>query len=145
VKKKHFATSKDKKDWIRFTKQMGNISVKESDLPRKNTEINKVQKLDLHGSSLVEANEMVKNFIIKSFNDGYKKLLVVTGKGSRSKSYDNPYLSEKLSTLKYSVPEYIKNDENLNKKISRIVQADLKDGGEGAIYIFLKNNNKFTE
>jgi len=145
VKKKHFATSKDKKDWIRFTKQMGNVSVKESDLPRKNTEINKVQKLDLHGSSLVEANEMVKNFIIKSFNGGYKKLLVVTGKGLRSKSYDNPYLSEKLSTLKYSVPGYIKNDENLNKKISRIVQADLKDGGEGAIYIFLKNSKKFTE
>ena len=145
MKKKHFATSKDKKDWIRFTKQMGNVSAKESDLPRKNTEINKVQKLDLHGSSLVEANEMVKNFIIKSFNGGYKKLLVVTGKGLRSKSYDNPYLSEKLSTLKYSVPEYIKNDENLNKKISRISQADLKDGGEGAIYIFLKNNKKFTE
>ncbi len=145
MKKKHFATSKDKKDWIRFTKQMVNVSAKESDLLRRNTEINKVQKLDLHGSSLVEANEMVKNFIIKSFNDGYKKLLVVTGKGSRSKSYDNPYLSEKLSTLKYSVPGYIKNDENLNKKISRIVQADLKDGGEGAIYIFLKNSKKFTE
>ena len=145
MKKKHFATSKDKKDWIEFTKQMGNVSAKESDLPRKNNEINKVQKLDLHGSSLIKANEIVKKFIIKSFNDGYKKLLVVTGKGSRSKSYDNPYLSEKLSTLKYSVPEYIKNDENLNKKISRIVQADLKDGGEGAIYIFLKNNKKFTE
>ncbi len=145
MKKKHFATSKDKKDWIEFTKQMGNVSAKESDLPRKNNEINKVQKLDLHGSSLIKANEIVKKFIIKSFNDGYKKLLVVTGKGSRSKSYDNPYLSEKLSTLKYSVPGYIKNDENLNKKISRIVQADLKDGGEGAIYIFLKNNKKFTE
>ncbi len=145
MKKKQFATSKDKKDWIRFTKQMVNVSAKESDLLRRNTEINKVQKLDLHGSSLVEANEMVKNFIIKSFNDGYKKLLVVTGKGLRSKSYDNPYLSEKLSTLKYSVPGYIKNDENLNKKISRIVQADLKDGGEGAIYIFLKNSKKFTE
>ncbi len=145
MKKKQFATSKDKKDWIRFTKQMVNVSAKESDLLRRNTEINKVQKLDLHGSSLVEANEMVKNFIIKSFNGGYKKLLVVTGKGLRSKSYDNPYLSEKLSTLKYSVPGYIKNDENLNKKISRIVQADLKDGGEGAIYIFLKNNKKFTE
>ena len=145
MKKKHFATSKDKKDWIEFTKQMGNVSAKESDLPRKNNEINKVQKLDLHGSSLIKANEIVKKFIIKSFNDGYKKLLVVTGKGLRSKSYDNPYLSEKLSTLKYSVPEYIKNDENLNKKISRISQADLKDGGEGAIYIFLKNNKKFTE
>ena len=95
---------------------MGNISVKESDLPKKNVEINKVQKLDLHGSSLIEANEIIRNFITKSFNNGYKKLLVVTGKGLRSKFDDNPYLSEKLSTLKYSVPEYIKNDENLNKK-----------------------------
>ena len=40
------------------------------------------------------------------------------------------------------MPEYIKNDEDLNNKISRISKADLKDGGEGAIYIFLKNNKK---
>jgi len=141
VKKKNFATSKDKKDWAVFTKQMGNIGPKEFDVPKKNVEIKKVRKLDLHGSSLIKANKIVKNFIIESFNFGYKKLLVVTGKGLRSKSYNNPYLSEKLSTLKYSIPEYIKNDENLNEKISKISRADLKDGGEGAIYIFLKNNN----
>ena len=139
MKKKHFVTPKDKKDWDVFTKQMGDISPKESDLLKENIEINKVKKLDLHGSSLIEANKIVKNFIINSFNSGYKKLLIVTGKGLRSKSHDNPYLSEKLSVLRYSVPEYIKNDENLNNKISRIVQADIKDGGEGAIYIFLKN------
>lgn len=122
---------------------MGDISPKESDLLKENIEINKVKKLDLHGSSLIEANKIVKNFIIESFNNGYKKLLVVTGKGLRSKSYNNPYVSEKLNVLRYSVPEFIKNDENLNNKISRIAQADIKDGGEGAIYIFLKNNNKF--
>ena len=143
MKKKHFVTPKDKKDWDVFTKQMGDISPKESDLLKKNIEINKVQKLDLHGSSLSEANKIVKKFIIESFNNGYKKLLVVTGKGLRSKSYNNPYVSEKLNVLRYSVPEFIKNDENLNNKISRIAQADIKDGGEGAIYIFLKNNNKF--
>jgi len=143
VKKRHFVTSKDKKDWDVFTKQMGDISLKESDLLKENIEINKVKKLDLHGSSLIEANKIVKRFIIESFNNGYKKLLVVTGKGLRSKSYNNPYVSEKLNVLRYSVPEFIKNDENLNNKISRIVQADIKDGGEGAIYIFLKNNNKF--
>jgi len=143
VKKKHFVTPKDKKDWDVFTKQMGDISPKESDLLKKNIEINKVKKLDLHGSSLIEANKIVKKFIIESFNNGYKKLLVVTGKGLRSKSYNNPYVSEKLNVLRYSVPEFIKNDENLNNKISRIAQADIKDGGEGAIYIFLKNNNKF--
>ena len=143
MKKKHFVTPKDKKDWDVFTKQMGDISPKESDLLKENIEINKVKKLDLHGSSLIEANKIVKKFIIESFNNGYKKLLVVTGKGLRSKSYNNPYVSEKLNVLRYSVPEFIKNDENLNNKISRIAQADIKDGGEGAIYIFLKNNNKF--
>ena len=143
MKKKHFVTPKDKKDWDVFTKQIGDISPKESDLLKENIEINKVKKLDLHGSSLIEANKIVKKFIIESFNNGYKKILVVTGKGLRSKSYNNPYVSEKLNVLRYSVPEFIKNDENLNNKISRIVQADIKDGGEGAIYIFLKNNNKF--
>ena len=143
MKKKYSVTSKDKKDWDVFTKQMGSISAKESDFLKENVQINKVKKLDLHGSSLVEANERVKNFIIESFNSGYKKLLVITGKGLRSKSSGNPYLSETLSTLKYAVPEYIRNDESLNKKITRISEADLKDGGTGAIYIFLKNNKKF--
>ncbi|RZO50000.1 MAG: DNA mismatch repair protein MutS [Candidatus Pelagibacterales bacterium] len=124
---------------------MGNIKPKESDLLNENIEINKVQKLDLHGFSLIEANKMVEDFIVKSFNNGYKKLLIVTGKGSRSKSHKNPYLSEKLSVLKYSVPEYIKNDENLTSKIIKISEADIKHGGEGAINIFLKNNNKFTK
>ena len=144
MKKKHFVTSKDKKDWDVFTKQMGDISPKESDLLKENIEINKVKKLDLHGYSLNEANKIVKNFIIKSFNNGYKKILIVTGKGLRSKSHYNPYLSEKLSVLKYSVREYIKNDENLANKINSISTADIKDGGEGAIYIFLKNSEKFT-
>tara|TARA_B100001750_G_C15394923_1_gene539465 strand:- start:447 stop:884 length:438 start_codon:yes stop_codon:yes gene_type:complete len=145
VKKKYSVTSKDKKDWDVFTKQMGNISVKESDFLKENVQINEVKKLDLHGFSLVEANEKVKNFIIESFNSGKKKILVITGKGLRSKSSGNPYLSETLSTLKYAVPEYVKNNESLNKKIIRISEADLKDGGSGAIYIFLKNNKKFIK
>ena len=129
VKKKNFISSKDKKDWTVFTKQMGNISAKESDILKKN----------------IETNKVLKKFIIESFNQNYKKLLIVTGKGSRSKSYDNPYLSEKLSVLKYAVPEYINNDENLINKIRKISKASLKDGGEGAIYIFLKNSEKFKE
>ena len=145
MKKKYVASSKDKKDWLDFTKQIGNISPKENDLSQENIEIKKVLKLDLHGSSLTESNKMVKKFIDECFNRGYKKLLIVTGRGLRSKSYDNPYVSEKLSVLKYSVPEFIKNDENLNNKISRISKAEIKDGGEGAIYIFLKNNKKITK
>ena len=142
MKKKYSASSKDKKDWVNFTKQIGNIGVKEDDLLEENQQINKVRKIDLHGYSLNNANKVLKKFIIESFNQNYKKLLIVTGKGSRSKSYDDPYISESLSVLKNSVPEYIKNDENLNSIINKIVQASQKDGGEGAINIFLKNNKK---
>ena len=145
MKKKSTVSSKDKKEWIDFTKQIGNIHPKEADFSQTNTRINKVLKLDLHGYSISESNKIVKKFIAESFDCGYKKLLIVTGKGSRSKSYDNPYISEKLSVLRYSVPEFIRNDENLDNKINRISTADIKDGGEGAIYIFLKNNKKFTE
>ncbi len=145
MKKKYSASSKDKKDWADFTKQVGNISVKEDDFLEENRQINKVRKLDLHGYSLDNANKVVKKFIIESFDKGYNKLLVVTGKGLRSKSYDNPYISENLSVLKNSVPEYIKNNENLNSIISKITRADQQDGGEGAINIFLKNNKKFIK
>ena len=145
MKKKYVVSSKDKKDWIDFTKQISNISPKEADFLQNNTEINKVRKLDLHGFSLSESNKIVKKFVVESFDQGYKKLLIVTGKGLRSKSYDNPYISEKFSVLRYPVPEFINNDESLNNKVRKISIADIKNGGEGAIYIFLKSNKKFTK
>ncbi len=145
MKKKYVTSSKDKKDWINFTKNMSGILPKEEDFSKKILDIKMVPKLDLHGFSLNESNKIVKKFIIESFNKGHKKLLVVTGKGKNSKSYDNPYISEKLNVLKHSVPEFIKNNEDLNNKIAKIEKADIKDGGEGAIYIFLKSSRKFTE
>ena len=142
MKKKYVATSKDKKDWMDFAKKIDNISIKEADLLQENIQINRVPKLDLHGSSLNEANRKVKEFVNESFNQGYRKLLIITGKGLRSKVDENPYISEKFSVLKYSVPEFIKNEENLNKKVMKISTADKKHGGNGAIYIFLKNKKK---
>ena len=138
MKKKYSATTTDKKDWIAFTKQTDRLYDKDSNLVKRNTENNKIQKLDLHGFSLNEANKIVKKFINKSFRNGYKQLLIITGKGLRSRVYKNPYLSKQMNVLKYSVPEFIKNDEDLFEKISKISNANLKDGGEGAFYIFLK-------
>jgi len=117
---------------------MGEVSDKELNFLNQNNNQNKVKKIDLHGFSLNKANIVVKKFITDAFNEGYRKLLVVTGKGSRSKSSDNPYISSKLSVLRYSIPDYIKNEEDLNRKILKISEADRKDGGEGAISIFLK-------
>ena len=145
MKKKYVVSLKNKKDWIAFTKQINNISPKEADFLPIKTQENKVPKLDLHGFSLSESNKIVKKFILESNTLGYQKLLIVTGKGSRSKSAENPYVSDKLSVLRYSVPEFINQDENLSNKVEKISIANVKDGGEGAIYIFLKNNKKFTK
>ena len=145
MKRKYTVPSKDKKDWSDFTKQIANINIKGEDLVEKNNEKNKIRKLDLHGCTLSDANKIVKKFITESFDNNYKKLLIVTGKGSRSKFYENPYISENLSILKNSVPEYIKNDENLSVIIKKITKAEKKDGGEGAINIFLKDNKKFIK
>ena len=138
MKKKYPATPEDKKDWIAFTKRLENIHNKDDDFIKQNNNANRIKRLDLHGLSLNQANKIVKKFILDSFEEGYKKLLIITGKGLRSKVYKNPYLSEQLSVLKNSVPEFIKNDKDLFKKISSTETADLKDGGDGAFYIFLK-------
>ena len=142
MKKKNKTTSKDIEDWSAFTKQMGTINAKEDDFLEVNIGIKKLRKLDLHGFSLSEANQEVEKFITESYKKDCKKLLIVTGKGLRSKSYDNPYLSEKLSVLRNSVPDFIVNNQNIMSKVVKISKAELKDGGEGAFYVYLKNNKK---
>ena len=140
MKKKYVVPDQDKKDWTDFTKQAEDVSTKEVDLIKISNEEKKISKLDLHGRTLSEANDIVKKFINDAFENGNRKILIITGKGSRSKSHDNPYVSEKMSVLKHSVPDFIVNDESLKNKISNISKADDKHGGEGAIYIFLKKN-----
>ena len=138
MKKKSFLTSKDKKDWLDFIKQPKNLHDKDSVVEKNN--INKeIRKLDLHGQTLNQANLAVKKFIEQSFQDKVRKLIIITGKGLRSKVDNDPYRSKKMNILKHSIPEYIKNNIELNNKISMISEANLKDGGEGAFYIFLKS------
>jgi len=141
VKKKFFLTSDDKKEWVKFTKEPINLYDKDSIVLNKSKN-KKIRKLDLHGSTLSEANQLVKKFIEKSFIDGILQLIVITGKGLRSKINKDPYRSKKMNILKNSIPEYIKNNIELKNKISKISQASLKDGGEGAIYIFLKTSKE---
>jgi DNA-nicking Smr family endonuclease len=138
VKKKSFLTSKDKKDWLNFIKQPKNLHDKDSFVEKNNIK-KEIRKLDLHGQTLDQANLAVKKFIEQSFQDKVRKLIIITGKGLRSKVDNDPYRSKKMNILKYSIPEYIKNNIELNNKISTISEANLKDGGEGAFYIFLKS------
>ena len=96
------------------------------------------KNIDLHGYTLKEANTLIQKFINHSYNEGISKITVVTGKGLHSDVEKDPYVSKDLSILKYSVPEFIQNDAELMKKIIKIRDANIEDGGGGAFYIFLK-------
>ena len=100
----------------------------------------KTKSIDLHGYSLSEANKTIENLINNSYSEGVSKIIVVTGKGLHSQNDKDPYVSKQLGILKYSVPEYIKTNQNLIKKINKIEDANIMDGGSGAFYIFLKKN-----
>ena len=131
-------SDKDKKDWKTFISSKEKIFDKDFKPQIKNHL--KARSIDLHGYTLEQANNAIEQFILKAFEEGVSKLIVVTGKGIHSNVEKDPYVSKDLSILKYSVPEFINNNQNLMKVINDIQDATIEDGGSGAFYIFLKKN-----
>ena len=137
IKKKELP-KEEQKIWEDFIKSPSNIYDKE----REDT-FNKFKKerfkYDLHGFTLDDANSKVREIILKSIKKNIKEILLITGKGLHSTTDNDAYVSKDLSKLKFSVPEFINNDNELNKYVVSISEAKIKDGGTGAIIIKLKN------
>ena len=129
-------SDKDKKDWQDFLSK--NEKLPNKDSIKTNSLVFRSTEIDLHGFTLDDANKEIEKFINKCFNSGFNKIRVVTGKGLHSNNEQDPYVSKDLSILRYSVPEFIKNNIELMKLINEFKEAPLEDGGEGAFYIFLK-------
>ena len=136
IKKKDLS-QKDKKIWNQYIKDPSDIYDKDKDNTYTN-QIKKRYKFDLHGFTLDEANNKVKEIIQYCVKNKFRELLLVTGKGLHSTSDRDVFISKDLGKLKYSVPEFIKNSE-LKEFIISINDAEKKDGGEGAIIIRFKN------
>jgi DNA-nicking Smr family endonuclease len=134
-------SDKDKEDWENFLIKKEKIPNKDF-VNKKNMRYEKIKKIDLHGYTIEEANKTVEQFIQKCFEESVTKIIVITGKGLRSKNVENPYLSKDLSILKYSVPEFIESNISLTKMIIESTDAKIEDGGGGAFYIYLKNKLK---
>ena len=130
-------SEKDKKTWNEFLSN--DQKLPDKDNFQTETKVNKTRSLDLHGKTLDEANRVIENFIRKSYQEKVHKLIIVTGKGLHSKNEMDPYVSKDLGILKYSIPDFLKNNSELMKMISSINDASIADGGTGAFYIFLKN------
>tara|TARA_B100000963_G_scaffold280543_1_gene248980 strand:+ start:637 stop:1053 length:417 start_codon:yes stop_codon:yes gene_type:complete len=137
VIKKKDPSQEDKTTWEEYIKNPSDIYDKDQGAPN-NIQRRERYKFDLHGFTLDEANNKVKEIIEYCVKNKFKELLLITGKGNHSTSDENIYISRHLGKLKYSVPEFIKTSE-LKKFIISINDAEKKDGGQGAIIIKFKN------
>ena len=137
IKKKEL-TKEDKKTWEEYIKNPSDIHDKDKDITSKVHRTERY-KFDLHGYTLDEANKKVKELLEHCVKNKFKELLLITGKGLHSTNDKDIYTSKDLGKLKYSVPEFIKTNSELNEVIISINDAKKKDGGEGAIIIKLKN------
>jgi|TARA_B110000211_G_scaffold230937_1_gene291520 DNA-nicking Smr family endonuclease len=142
VIKKKDLSKEDKEAWENFTRQPSDIFDKEKNNINKNFRRERF-KFDLHGFTLEEANKKVKEIIQLCLDNKYKEVLLITGKGLHSNIDKDTYVSKDLSKLKFSVPEFIKGNDELNESVISIADASIKDGGAGAILIKLKLQNKF--
>ncbi len=129
-------SDKDKKDWQKFLDSSEKLQSK--DVDQVNNQIISERSIDLHGYTLEEANKKISKFIENCYVNKVKKINVITGKGMRSKNLDDPYQSTDLSILKYSVPEFVKNNSELMKKIIRIDFESVNSPSKGNFDIFLK-------
>ena len=130
-------SDKDKKDWQNFINSSEKLKSKE--LEQANVQLILERSIDLHGFTLEEANEEISKFIENCYLNKVKKINVITGKGMRSKNINDPYQSSELSILKYSVPEYIKNNSELMKKIIKVDFESVDSPSKGSFDIFLKS------
>ena len=130
-------SNKDKKDWKEFTDSDEKLEIKDLNYNQFQKKLKK-KSIDLHGYTLENANKVINDFINKCYLDGVDNIKVITGKGSRSKNKENPYLSTDLSILKYSVPNYIKNNSELMKKIKEMDFNSVNDESQGNFDILLK-------
>ena len=130
-------SDKDKKDWINFINSSEKLQSK--DLEQSNNRAILERSIDLHGFTLEEANKEISKFIENCYLNKVKKINVITGKGMRSKNINDPYQSSELSILKYSVPEYIKNNSELMKKIIKIDFESVDSPSKGNFDIILKS------
>ena len=129
-------SDKDKKDWKNFINSSEKLQSK--DIEQLNDRIILERSIDLHGYTLEEANKQITKFIENCYVNKVKKVNVITGKGMRSKNLEDPYQSKDLSILKYSVPEYIKNNTELMNKIIKIDFESVNSPAKGNFDIFLK-------
>ena len=87
--------------------------------------------VDLHGKTEIQAYELIKNFIKDCYFKNFKSIMIVTGKGLNSKG-----------KLKLKTPLWLQS-EDLSKYVVGFETMPHNKGGEGALFVQLKNRYKY--
>ncbi len=87
--------------------------------------------IDLHGKTEDQAFKVIKTFIKKSYLNNFKNIIIITGKGLNNQG-----------KLKLKTPSWLKSQE-ISKFIVGFTHMPNNKGGEGALFVKLKNINKY--
>lgn len=115
------------------TPRKGNEIDKSTDEKLRKGQIRPESKLDLHGMTQAQAHDALQQFIIKAYKNEKRCVLVVTGKGR------SDWKDSKPGILKQNVPRWL-NEPPLRDLVLKTHDAQIKDGGTGALYVYLRRN-----
>ena len=131
--KKKESNQEDKKIWENYIKNPSDIYDKDQGASN-SIQRRERYKFDLHGFSLDQANNKVKEIIKSCYERNCREILLITGKGLHS-NHDDVYKSSDFSKLRFSVPEFVNSDPEISKMILSIGNPSQREGGEGVLLI----------
>ena len=107
------------------------------------------KKVDFHGKTLSEAEDLFMNVVFESYKKQKRCLLFITGKGMNKKNYLKSGIDESKPKLFYgkirsAFLNWVKKPE-LTKFILTIEKANLENGGDGAFFVYLRKKTNPTK
>ena len=100
------------------------------------------QKIDFHGMSLIEAEELLCNTVISCYNTNKRCILFITGKGVNKKETD--YRNETrlyYGKIRSAFSSWIRKPE-IEKYILNVEQASIEYGADGAFFVYLRKKSR---
>ena len=96
--------------------------------------------LDLHGMSQAEAHHALRGFLVQAQMQGFRLVIVITGKGARAARDDEDWFHE-TGVLRRLVPHWLR-EPDLRSTVLGFEEAGPGHGGAGALYVRLRRRDR---
>jgi len=96
-------------------------------------------RIDLHGLTLAEAHPELNRFILGTYAQGFRLVLVITGKGKAKP--DHGPIPSRIGALRHQVPQWLRLPP-LGPLVLQVAEAHVRHGGAGAYYVYLRRGRQ---